>query len=60
MDIYESNGLSWADQWDPQPVPSELPEKKEKEESEKSKKKLLNFKWVKNLCKKSKNDTQKA
>lgn len=60
MDIYESNGLSWADQWDPHPVPSEIPEKKEKEEAEKSKKKLLNFKWMKSFRKKSKNNTHKA
>lgn len=58
MDIYESNGLSWADQWDPQPVPSEMPEKKDKDDSGKGKKKLL--KWVKSLCKKSKNGSQKA
>ena len=58
MDIYESNGLSWADQWDPQPAPSEMPEnKKEKDDSDKSKKKLINFKWVKKWCKKSKNNT---
>lgn len=57
MDIYEKNGLSWADQWDPQLVPSEMPDK-EKGDSQKSKNKLL--KWVKSLCKKSKSGSQKA
>lgn len=62
MDIYNSNGLSWADQWDPEPIPSETRDgKKEKGGSDKSKgKKLLNLKWVKNICKKSKNDSNKV
>ncbi|KAL7093869.1 hypothetical protein ABFS83_11G065000 [Erythranthe nasuta] len=59
MDIYNSNGLSWADQWDPEPLPSETHNgKKEKDGSDKGKsgKKLLNLKWMKNICKKSKNN----
>ncbi|KAL0357810.1 UNVERIFIED_CONTAM: hypothetical protein Scaly_1466700 [Sesamum calycinum] len=38
MDIYNSNGLSWADQWDPEPLPSEREyEKKGKHGSDKTK-----------------------
>ncbi|GER25372.1 mitochondrial dynamics protein MID51 [Striga asiatica] len=62
MDIYNSNGLSWADQWDPEPLPSERPNEKEKSRSDKNKagKKILNLKWVKNICKKSKNNVHKV
>ncbi|KAL6527124.1 hypothetical protein OROGR_016214 [Orobanche gracilis] len=62
MDIYQSNGLSWADQWDPEPLPSERSNEKDKKGSERNKsgKKLLNLKWMKNICKKSKNDANKV
>ncbi|KAK9276264.1 hypothetical protein L1049_005795 [Liquidambar formosana] len=56
----DSGGLSWADQWDystpdPLPPPKEDGNKKGKDGSGRSKsiKKKLNFKWVKELCKKS-------
>ncbi|KAL8492478.1 hypothetical protein ACS0TY_023886 [Phlomoides rotata] len=55
MDIYNSDGLSWADQWDPEPLPSETYEKK-KDGADKSKKKSLNLKWMKIFSKKSKNN----
>ncbi|KAL0336020.1 UNVERIFIED_CONTAM: hypothetical protein Sradi_4813900 [Sesamum radiatum] len=63
MDIYNSNGLSWADQWDPEPLPSEREyEKKGKHGSDKTKsmKKILSLKWMKNICKKSKNNPDKV
>lgn len=58
MDIYESEGLSWADQWDPQPLHPETEEEKKKKAKEARKggkmgKKLLSFSWIKNLGKKS-------
>lgn len=55
MDIFGSEGLSWADQWGPEPLPpaSEDDKKKKKDEKSKSGKKILSLKWVKNLCKKS-------
>lgn len=55
MDIYKSEGLSWADQWDPQPIPSETSSKEKKKDKDKNKsaKKILNFKWMKSLGKKS-------
>ncbi|PIM98654.1 hypothetical protein CDL12_28861 [Handroanthus impetiginosus] len=61
MDIYNSNGLSWADQWGPDPLPFETEnEKKEKDSDKKSGKKKLSLKWVKNICKKSKSSSQKV
>lgn len=56
MDIYNSEGSSWADQWDPEPLPPPLSDdKKGKNGSgkDKSLKKKLSFQWVKNLIKKS-------
>ncbi|XP_057486898.1 uncharacterized protein LOC130791395 [Actinidia eriantha] len=58
MDLYNSNGLSWADQWDPEPLhpPStENDKKQQKDGSRKNKsvKKMLSLKWMKDLCKKS-------
>ncbi|KAE9454701.1 hypothetical protein C3L33_13395, partial [Rhododendron williamsianum] len=56
MDIFvNSNGLSWADQWDPEPLPplSSENDKKEKDGKKKSGKKKLSLKWMKDLCKKS-------
>lgn len=55
MDIFvNSNGLSWADQWDPEPLPplSSENDKKEKDGKKKSGKKKLSLKWMKDLCKK--------
>ena len=54
----DSGGLSWADQWDynnDSPPPSADDDKKKKDGSGKdgSLKKKLNFKWVKDLVKKS-------
>lgn len=62
MDIYESNGLSWADQWGPQPLPSERHDSmKEKDGNNKSGKRKLNMKWIKKFCKTSKtNKTDKV
>lgn len=55
-----SEGLSWADQWDynpDPPPPSAKDDGKKKDGSESCKdeslKKKLNFKWVKQLVKKS-------
>ncbi|KAG9130663.1 hypothetical protein Leryth_018066 [Lithospermum erythrorhizon] len=57
MDIYDSGGLSWADQWDSKPLPSEgdYETNKKQENSSKTKlsKKILNFKWLKGHNKKS-------
>ncbi|KAK7379542.1 hypothetical protein VNO80_05005 [Phaseolus coccineus] len=52
------SGMSWADQWDNNPDPSSASEKdkkKNKEESGKNKfgKTVMNFKWVKELRKKT-------
>ncbi|KAL2332696.1 hypothetical protein Fmac_013909 [Flemingia macrophylla] len=52
------SGMSWADQWDNNPDPastSEKDKKKGKDESSKSKfaKTVMNFKWVKELRKKT-------
>ncbi|KZV39962.1 hypothetical protein F511_15624 [Dorcoceras hygrometricum] len=64
MDIYNSNGLSWADQWDPEPIPSEteIVKTKGKDGSGQGKigKKLLSLKWMKNFGKKSQNNTEKS
>ncbi|XP_039044766.1 uncharacterized protein LOC120184339 [Hibiscus syriacus] len=54
------SGLSWADQWDPNPDPgteaSDDKKKKKKEGSGKVKvsKSFLSFKWIKELRKKGK------
>ncbi|CDP13295.1 unnamed protein product [Coffea canephora] len=57
MDVYKSEGLSWADQWDPEPLPpaSDNDKKKGKDGSNKNKlgKKILTLSWIKNLGKKS-------
>ncbi|WOG88696.1 hypothetical protein DCAR_0207931 [Daucus carota subsp. sativus] len=52
MDVFNSEGSSWADQWDPEPLPNE---KKGKNDSSKDKtlKKKLSFEWVRKLVKKS-------
>lgn len=60
-----SNGLSWADQWDPDPDPlpttSDINKKKGKDES-KSKfgKALISFKWFKDFKKKSHKQSEDA
>lgn len=57
MDVYRSEGLSWADQWDPEPQPpaSDNDKKKGKDGSNKNKSamKILALSWIKNLGKKS-------
>ncbi|XAR48148.1 hypothetical protein NMG60_11030877 [Bertholletia excelsa] len=58
MDAFNSTGLSWADQWDPEPLPppSAKDDKKGKSGSQKiksMKKKILSLLWVKNPNEKS-------
>ncbi|KAK4376989.1 hypothetical protein RND71_003285 [Anisodus tanguticus] len=56
MEVFRSEGLSWADQWDPEspPPPNEDDKKKHKNAS---KNKFL--KWFKNIGKKSNNSNKK-
>nr|XP_009789681.1 PREDICTED: uncharacterized protein LOC104237271 [Nicotiana sylvestris] len=50
MEVFRSEGLSWADQWDPEsPPPPNEDEKKKRRDA--SKNKFL--KWVKSFGKKS-------
>ncbi|ESW35715.1 hypothetical protein PHAVU_001G258600 [Phaseolus vulgaris] len=54
------SGMSWADQWDNNPDPSPTSnkdKKKNKDEAGKNKfgKTVMNFKWVKELRKKTSN-----
>lgn len=57
MDIFKSEGLSWADQWDPQQSSHEDLENDNKKKNRKKKKekvkKIFSFTWIKNLGKKS-------
>uniref|UniRef100_M1BH11 Uncharacterized protein n=1 Tax=Solanum tuberosum TaxID=4113 RepID=M1BH11_SOLTU len=55
MEVFRSEGLSWADQWDPEsPAPPHKDDKKKSKNA--SKNKFL--KWFKSLGKKSKNKQQ--
>lgn len=57
MDLFNSKGTSWADQWDPvQDPPANGKDKKPKEGSVKGKgamKSIFTLAWMKNLGKKS-------
>lgn len=59
MDVFNSGGSSWADQWDPEPLPDEKKAKKDSSK-DKSLKKKLSFQWVKNLVKKSDKNWQES
>ncbi|EPS65210.1 hypothetical protein M569_09570, partial [Genlisea aurea] len=54
------NGASWADQWDPDPTPSETTTSKKKTKHGRSysdkttwKEKMIGLSWIKNIAKKS-------
>lgn len=57
MDIHNSNGQLWADQWDLEPRPRWKEKDKKWKDDDKSKweKKILRLTWVKNINKKFEN-----